>query len=84
MRPPGYAQYELLARAQKKQRKHHTISSTDGAELAAQDADKLAAASPHLKKKMAKHYLKQEDKQLLMSEHVDPSEYLMDRHQSGQ
>ena len=86
MRPPAYAQSELLSRAQKKQRKHHTAaSSTDGGELAGQDIDKLAAASPHVKKnKMAKNYLKQEDKQFTMSEHVEPSEYLGDRHHSGQ
>lgn len=89
MRPPPYAQLELLSRAQKKQRKHHTISATDGGELAAQDMGRLAAAaSPKVKKKkLAKNRLRHEDKQLLTFEHMDPnlpSESLVDRHHNGQ
>ena len=87
MRPPGYAQSELLSRAQKKQRKHNTTSTTDGAEVCPQDSDKPSMASNVKKKKMAKNRLKHEDKQLPTFEHMDPnlpSEYLVDTHNSGQ
>lgn len=87
MRPPLYAQSELLSRAQKKQRKHHTISSTDGGELVVQDVEKVSAASPHVKRKMVKGHVRHEEKQLLTLEHMDPnlpSESLVDKRHSGQ
>lgn len=84
MKPPVYAQSELLSRAQKKQRKHNT--TTDGAEVV-QDPDKLSVASPNVKNK--KNRLKHEDKQLPMFEHMDPNlpSELADtssKHNSGQ
>ena len=82
MRPPVYAQSEMLSRAQKKQqRKHNTTSTTDGTEMTVQDSDKLSVASPNVKRKMMKNRLKHEDKQLPTIEHMDPnlpSECLVD------
>jgi len=80
MRPPLYAQSELLAREQKKH-KHHMSSTTDG------DIDKLTVVSSKVKKKkMARNYLKHEDKlhqQLSVFGDLDPnlpSEYALDSH----
>lgn len=81
MRPPLYAQSELLSRAQKKQHKHQMISNTDGGDLAQQDTDRLAAASPKVRKKMAKNSSRHEDRQLPTFECMDPnlpSEYVAD------
>lgn len=90
MRPPLYAQSELLTREQKKH-KHHMSSTADGDP---QDIDKLTVVSSKVKKKkIAKNYLKHEDKlhrQLPIFGDLDPnlpSECVVDsydsRHHSG-
>ena len=90
MKPPAYALSELLLRAQKKQRKHIAVTTTDGADASVQDTDKLFSSSPIVRKKMAKNRLRHDDKQSSIFEHIDPnllSECRVDtssRHNSGQ
>lgn len=88
-----YAQSALLSRGQKKQNKHHSLTTTDGE--VAQDGTAFASPKVKRKRKMAaKNYLRHEDKlqqQLPTFGDFDPnlpSEYALgsfdERRHSGQ